>query len=369
MFSFVFLLNELLQLTELIVNKGVGITEVLSLTAYIIPSFLVLVIPSTVLLTALLGFGRLSSDGEITAMYAGGISFYQMLIPVGVFSFVCYLLTSWLMISVLPKSNLAFKGMLYQIARSRSLVNINEREFIDDFKDMVIYVEEVDPAEGKIKGIIISDKNNLPQPYTIIAKEGSIVNESNTMRVIIKLKNGSIQNIGDDNTFRQIKFDEYQLNLDINRLVNKKKFKKREREMSIGEILAKIERKKQVNADYNPQLVELHKKFAIPFAALILGIVGAALGINTRTSSRSAGFALSIFIIFIYYILLRTGESLGELGKLPPVIGMWSPNILLGTVGGYLAYKTNNNYSIKWLNFLGEAIRQAVKEMKSQLGR
>ncbi len=368
-FTFIFLLNRIIQLADMIVSKGVSLVEVFTLLSYIMPSFLVLVIPSTVLLATLLGFGRLSADGEISALGASGVSFYQMLMPVMAFSVLCYVVTSFLMINVLPQANLSFKRMAYEIVRTRSLVNIKEREFIDNFKDFTIYVDQAFPSEGKLKGILISDKRSLPEPYVIMAKEGSIVSNPDNLRVTISLREGSIQNISQDDSFRQVDFEQYRMSLDMGMLISKKMSRKREREMSIAELRVEIDRRRSEQKDYKPYLVELHKKFALPFAALILGLVGAPLGISTRTSSRSAGFALSILIIFVYYILLRTGESLGELGKLSPLICMWTPNILLGLVGGYLAYKTGHNYPIKWLEWLREAMSNLAKEVKSQISK
>ncbi len=368
-FTFIFLLNRIIQLTEMIVGNGASLTEVFALLGYILPSFLVLVIPSTALLATLLGFGRLSSDGEISALNASGVSFYQLLMPVVTFSVLCYIGTSFLMINVLPQANLAFKRQIFDIVRTRSLVNIKEREFIDDFKGLTIYVDQVLPTEGKLKGVLISDKRSLPEPYVIMAEEGRVVADSKNMRVSVVLKNGSIQNITKEKNFRQIDFEQYQMNLDISKLLDKNMTKKHEREMTIAELKADIARRMEQDKDFNSQLVELHKKFALPFAALLLGFIGAPLGINTRASSRSAGFALSILVIFLYYVLFRTGESLGELGKLPPILCLWTPNVLLAAVGGYLIYKTGHNSPIKWMDWLADKIGGIIRNIKSQLSK
>jgi lipopolysaccharide export system permease protein len=368
-FTFIFLLNRIIQLTEMIVGKGASLTEVFSLLSYILPSFLVLVVPSTALLATLLGFGRLSSDGEISALNASGVSFYQLLMPVVTFSALCYIGTSFLMINILPQANLAFKRQVFDIVRTRSLVNIKEREFIDDFKGLIIYVDQVLSTEGKLKGVIISDKRSLPEPYIIMAKEGSVVADSDNMRVSVLLKNGSIQNITKENNFRQIDFEQYQLNLDLTKLLSGKMVKKREREMTITELKADIARRIKQNEDANPQLVELHKKFALPFAALFLGLIGAPLGVNTRASSRSAGFALSILVIFLYYVLFRTGESLGGLGKFPPILCLWVPNMLLVVASGYLIYKTGHNLPIKWMDWLVDKIGCIIRSIRSQLAK
>jgi lipopolysaccharide export system permease protein len=62
-FTFIFLMNRILKLTEMVVNKGIGLSLVLKLLVYTLPSFLVITIPMAVLLAAISALGRLSTDG------------------------------------------------------------------------------------------------------------------------------------------------------------------------------------------------------------------------------------------------------------------------------------------------------------------
>ncbi len=202
-----------------------------------------------------------------------------------------------------------------------------------------------------------------------MAREGRVTADPDNLRVSVLLEDGSIQNITKEKNFRRIDFKQYQINLDLTKFLTRKMAKKREREMSIAELKADIARRMKQNKDFNPQLVELHKKFALPFAALLLGFIGAPLGINTRASSRSAGFSLSILVIFLYYVLFRIGESLGELGKLPPILCLWMPNVLLAAAAGYLIYKTGHNSAIKWINWLVERTGQIAGWIRACLSR
>ena len=77
-FTLILLMDKILRLIELIVTRGGSITKVLMLLVFISPSFLVLTIPTAVLLGTLLTFGRLSGDSEITAFKASGTSLYQL---------------------------------------------------------------------------------------------------------------------------------------------------------------------------------------------------------------------------------------------------------------------------------------------------
>jgi lipopolysaccharide export system permease protein len=83
-------------------------------------------------------------------------------------------------------------------------------------------------------------------------------------------------------------------------------------------------------------LVELHKRFSIPFACLIFGLIGTPLGIQSRRAGKSGGYAISVVLLLIYYIFITAGENLGDTGRLPVLLAVWTPNLLLGGVGLWL---------------------------------
>ncbi len=95
-FTVLLLMDKILKLIEMIVNRGVDLSRVLMLLLFISPSFLIFTIPMAVLLSVLLSFGRLSGDSEVTAFKASGISLYQLFLPVFVFSLCACLLTTFL---------------------------------------------------------------------------------------------------------------------------------------------------------------------------------------------------------------------------------------------------------------------------------
>jgi len=80
-------------------------------------------------------------------------------------------------------------------------------------------------------------------------------------------------------------------------------------------------------------LVQLHLKVALPAASIVFALVGAPLGMQSHRRAASIGFGLSIVVIFVYYVLMSVGSALGEGGQLPPALGAWLQNILLGAFG------------------------------------
>jgi lipopolysaccharide export system permease protein len=90
----------------------------------------------------------------------------------------------------------------------------------------------------------------------------------------------------------------------------------------------------------NKYLVEVHKKFSIPFASIVFILVGAPLGIASRKGSLGVGATLSIFFFLVYWACLILGEDLADRRLLPPLVAMWFPNILIGAAGFYLTWRT-----------------------------
>jgi lipopolysaccharide export system permease protein len=104
--------------------------------------------------------------------------------------------------------------------------------------------------------------------------------------------------------------------------------------------------------DAREYLVEIHKKFAIPFACIVFVFIGAPLGIMSRRGTFGMGASLSLGFFIFYWACLRGGESLADRGYFEPWIGMWIANIILGVIGLYLTFRTaRENLTIDWSYF------------------
>ena len=99
----------------------------------------------------------------------------------------------------------------------------------------------------------------------------------------------------------------------------------------------------------NRYMVELHKKFSIPFACIIFVLVGAPLGIMTRKGNFAISASISLAFFIIYWTFLISGEELADRGIISPFISMWMANAIIGTFGIYLTYLNSKN--IKKIKF------------------
>lgn len=355
-FTVILLMDKILRLIELIVS-GVSLSQILMLLFFISPSFLIFTIPMAFLLGTLLSFGRLSGDSEIIAFKASGISLYQLFLPISILSVVAYLFTTFLVFYGLPWGNQGFMSTLYQIAQSKANIEIKERVFNDMFNGLVVYVDKV-PVQGKkMEGILIYDERDPEKIHTIFAKEGFLVNNPETQEVILRLMDGDIhRSESQTKVYQKMKFDTYDLRLELSKTFTAWSARLKEHEMSIDEIKEKINKMKAVGLDTTSQEVELHKRYAIPFACIVFGLIGVPLGIQPRRSGRSYGFILSIFIIMMYYISLTISEILAMKKTLLPYMAGWTPNLLFFGLGVYLLIKTAKESPFKPLVWLNEGL-------------
>ncbi len=361
-FTIILLMDKIFKLLELIVSRGVNPLQILKLLMFISPSFLIFTIPMGVLVGTLLTFGRLSADSEITAFKASGMSLHQLFFPVALFSVVAYLFTSLLVLYGLPWGNRGFISTLSTILQTEATIEIKERIFNDTFDGLVVYVDKV-PIQGeKMEGILIYDERNKTSVNTIFAKEGFLIKNPQSKEIILRLLHGDIHRLDPKtNVYQKIAFEAYDLKLELAKAFTVLSRKLKEWEMSIRDIKKRIRLKEMIKEDTTSLRVEIHKRYAFPFACLIFALIGVPLGVQPQRSGRSHGFVLSILILLAYYISVSVSEVIALKKEIPPFWGGWMPNLLFGGFGLYLLIKTARESPFEpliWLNTGLDAIQR-----------
>jgi lipopolysaccharide export system permease protein len=368
-FTLILLIARILKLVEMVVNRGVPAIDVLKLFSYILPGFLEVTVPMALLLAVLVAFGRLSSDSEITALKTSGVSLYQLLLPVALFAGVVYIIALVVSMYARPWGNTRLRNGLYEIAKSRASAGIKEKVFTDDFAGLVLYVDHIEPPGNMLRGVLISDTREAAQRNTIFAKVGVLVPNEPLHLLTLRLLDGSVHTLDQrDHSYHRTDFTTYDITLDLNTALTNLGVRERDpSEMTLAELRAAIEAKHRSGNPAFGEAVELQRKFSIPFACLALAAIGIPLGIQPTRSVRSRGFSLSIAVIFVYYLLLTLGQSLGERGVLPAILAMWLPNLLLSALAVVLFARAARESAIvrpprvqRWLQAL--RLRGATRE-------
>ena len=370
-FTFILLIARMLKLVELVVNRGVPLLEIGKLFAYILPTFLEVTVPMALLLAVLLSFGRLSADSEIIALKTSGISLYQMIVPVLLFTLLVHLASLFLALYARPWGNSRLKAGLYEIVKTRASAGLKERVFTDDFAGLVIYVEHVEPPGDELGGILIADRRDPNQRNTVLAKRGFLVGNEGTHTVTLRLLDGTIHTfVPDDKSYHKTDFSVYDVTLNLSAALAK--FSQREkdaREMTLGELRAAIKEKTAAGRSANAERVELHRKFSVPFACVVFGLVAVPLGIQPARAVKSRGFSVSLALIFLYYLLLTAGETLAQKGALPPVVALWLPNALFALLGAVLFVAASREARLAFPGWLGRGFTLLRSRWQAASGR
>src|SRR5208283_1522932 len=190
--TFALVTGKLLKLTDMVVNHGVSVVEVIGLMAFIMPAFLELTFPMAVLLGVLLGFGRMSGDREMIAARACGVSLYRIAVPVMMVAAVVYGLSSWFAFSIRPWANISLEQRLFYLTRTRVSSVLKEKVFNSSFKGMVVYVDKVAEGGDGLQGVMISDARTPDQQNTIIAQRGTLLPDESRNQLTLRLFDGSI---------------------------------------------------------------------------------------------------------------------------------------------------------------------------------
>lgn len=341
--TFLLLIDRIFDLMDLIINKGVPVHLVGLLFVYLLPAILVLTIPIGVLFAILVAFGRLSADMEIVAMKACGVSPLRLLWPVMSFGVVMAAATGYLMIDSVPKTNYAFKSLVFDIVRTQASVGVKERVFNDTFGNFVIYVDEIAPDQVALRNVFVSDERKPEEQRFITAKEGRLLSDEVNRRVTLRLLDGSIHETSPTalQKYREVRFRLYDITLVLeNPLVKQGGAPKGDREMSLADLQKTVQEFTTSKGNANPYLVEIHKKFAIPVACLVFSVLGVPLGIRAHRGGRWGAFVAALPILLFYYVGLTLGENVGDTGRVAPWLAMWGPNIVVGAVAIYLLRAT-----------------------------
>ena len=345
--TFVLLMGKILQIMDLMINKGISVFSIAKLIFFLLPSFMLFTIPIALLIAILIAMGRFSADNEITALKTSGISLMQIYYPVAIASLITFIITIIVGYFLVPQSNFATKRLLFTVAQQNANIGIKEKVFNSDFKGFLLYAEKIPVNKNYMEGVIVSDNRNIGEQNTILAKKAFLVSDPESMTVKLKLENGSIHTVSSDlKNYRKIDFDSYDIKLDLSTaLASLDESSKSSTEMSMTELLEKMKKPGIDKATIRELAIEVHKKFSIPLSCIFFGLLALPLGIKSHRAVKSRSFAVGIIIVSLYYLLRIGGEALVETGHLSPEIGVWTPNVLFAFLGVYLFYMANREIS------------------------
>ncbi|MDE3256724.1 MAG: LptF/LptG family permease [Gemmatimonadota bacterium] len=393
---FLLVVDLILQKMDLMLGKGIAPGVVLELFLLNTAWMIALAVPMAVLVATLMAFGRLSADGEISAMQALGIGVFRVILPV---FFSGAALALGLVVfndRVLPEFNYRARMLMGDIQRKRPTVALEDRSgvFIQDFANYRILIGDIDRRTSMLKDVLIYRYEAGGYPVSIAAETGQVRIDSESDEALVTLENGEWHRVDreDPDVYIRARFQKKILRLGEagRQLIRTMSHYRTDREMGLGAMMERVDahqreasalqaeaadsagaalkrllfepgterrpvgivadlaRKSRTDAairrhklrQADRYRVEIHKKLSIPVACIVFVVIGAPLGIRVRGSSPAVGAGISIGFFLLWWLCLISGETLADRGFVSPWVAMWSPNLLVLSCGAWLVFGT-----------------------------
>ena len=336
-YTFILLIRTILLLADFAVRRSAPFVEVARLVALSLPWIIVLTFPMAFLLGVLVGIGRLNTDSELTALRSCGVGPAALYRPVLGAAAAAALAVLFLYNVVLPPANQELQTSMTRVAAT-SIVNVvAPRTFREPRPGITFFFDRTAPDNRSFEGVFLRLGEDVGTPDRIVvARQGALTLEGD--RLWLDLRQSEVHELDPEDPARdRVSRNDTQRLLLAGESSNAPGATVRVERGLRSQTLPELWQSAHTLPASNPQRrlawVEIHKKFAIPVACIAFALVGVPLGQALRRGGRGGSFAMSLGILLGYYLLLTSGETWAQEGRMPPAVAMWLPNFLLVGVG------------------------------------
>jgi len=338
LFTFILFMRELPNILNMLVRNSSTFTSVLEVVLYLMPNFFMVTVPMAVLVGVLLGLSRLAADSEIIAMRASGLGigyFVRVAAIVAVGGTLIGLANS---LYIAPRANQGILELDKALA-SQATYEIQPRVFYEDFKNTVLYVQDVRSGTGAAnwRQVFMADITDPGSPRITTAASAIVVSDS-TQELLMRLRNGTEH---DPVAGHPEQYDVSTFAIDDLPFTASQ-----QNEGHLGRLdtaIYALPMQELIKHTHGPDSkrfqIELHKRFAYPAACLVLMLVGVPLGVTSRRGGKSSGWVFTILLVVLYYSLSLIGIALGRQDWIPTFLAVWSANILFAAGGLFLLWQ------------------------------
>ncbi|GAB4468480.1 MAG: LPS export ABC transporter permease LptG [Armatimonadaceae bacterium] len=331
--------GELVRIAEFL-QSGESVWVVAQLILFTLPTVMALTFPMAMLLSTLLGFGRLSSDSEIIALTAAGCSFERTVLPAAALGLAVSLLGVWFGNTVVPAASRE-RNVIIDRYRAQGAGGLTKSRITiplrsDPNQTIIVNVEgKAELVTGELTDVSVIFVENgeavrIVNAPRAVWEQGTRNWKFYDFDILTRVGEGFSRIRGKSGQTEEVRLDtpqELKANLDG-----------RPEDYTTQELreYARMLRKSDNTDQARKFEVEAARRNAVPFAAFAFGLVGAALGVRSRREGKGVGFGLSVIITFLYYVGLNVVTILARNGAMPAPFALMLPNVIGFIVGVFL---------------------------------
>ncbi len=355
--TFVVFVHEFGRLSELLITRNASIPTIAIIAWTILPTILIFSLPLSYLIGLLVGLSGLSGESQIIALRACGVPIRTLLRPVIVLGGATGLVTAVLSIYVLPSTNDVLARLRDRISLRQATSQIQPRVFNVKFPNVVVYLDDLAVDKQRWSRVFLVDNTDPKKPRTLLARDGTWVTDAADSRLQLHLEHVTVYEVNPDDPSKDNvgNFATTDIPLTVDRSAYAGESEQPEQTKSKNAQFLSTAELWHGKPDTKPedrldQLIELHRRLAVPFSILPFALLGLPLGISTKKGGRTSGFILGLGLVLLFYILFFNGIRLAHINKLSPWLGAWSANIILSALG-LLALGSIERHG-KWAHWL-----------------
>lgn len=337
LFAFIvlFVVVDAIDHMDKFIDRGMPKIMIAEYYYYYLPYIIILCMPVAMLLASLFSIGQLARYNELTAMKASGISLYRIVTPILVIAFLISIGMIFFGETILPTATT--QKMLLEQAYLESGQNVHRDKININFRDLEnrrISIQYYNVSQKRARNVTIIEFDGDRLLRRIDAKFMQWEQDHWVLQEAYERKNFTAT--GEESQyFQQLPLQEMQFNpKDL------EKVHKQPEEMSYGELKVFIAELEKNGGDKNRWMVDLYMKFSFPFANFIIVLFGAPLSATKRRGGAAMGFGISLAICFLYFGLVKTGQTMGHNGSFSPWLGAWLGNFVFACAGVFTLVKT-----------------------------
>lgn len=360
LFTFVLMLGNVLK--DLLAPALAGQLEpltLLRLIALLVPFAVSYALPMGILTGVLLVLGRMSSDREITAIRASGVSLAGLSAPIFFFALLGVALNLAVNFQFMPQARIAFKQEFAQAVRQNPLSFIVPRTFIRDFPGIVLYVGEkrndetlrdfwlweVDP-QGRVKRFARADVGRL------------VYDESNN-KLVLTLERALAEqrDAKDPENFAQVRsaavWEKATFDLPLERVTGSRGVRTKLKDLTYNQLMTEWRRldrplpgetaelRQQRERDQMKVQITIHEKASMAFSVLSFALFAIPLGIQVSRKETSANLGLALALAIGYYFATIVAGWFDKYPEFRPDLLMWLPNLAFQALGIWMFRKVD----------------------------
>ena len=329
------LMQRLIHLLDLFANRGSPLSIIMKMLGNMVPFYLGIALPAALFIGVLYASSRLSSDSELDAMRASGISLARIMVPILGLSIIMMIASSYILGWAQPYTRFGYRALVHLVTNTQWDSAIERGAFFTGFGGKTMLIGDISTDGTELSKIFVKEKDDSGNSVVLTAERGDLQKRPD-LSLSLMLRNGvRSETSATGDSSRAMIFDQLELPLESVAADPFRPRGEKESELTIYELFKysfntpdylDIE---DIQAEINERITRTLSIFFLPFLAL-------PVGMSSRRTAKSLRMVVGVLFLIFYYYILQFGEALVRRGKLGAFPALWVPCLLFGIASLWL---------------------------------